>query len=90
MSIETKLLLLAVAAIGYCLVLGVMRVLGAWCDHHLSRHDLIVESKRRRLEYRIALAERDRAHAGGDVIVDAADDAEAKDLDAEPIYAEAA
>lgn len=51
----TCLLLLAAA-----LVYAVLRVVGAWYDHHVSRHDLIAESKRRRLAYLKSLADRER------------------------------
>jgi hypothetical protein len=61
MPVETKLLLALSVAAAAGLVIAVMRVLGAWADHHISRHDLIVESKRRRLEYYQAVAERQNA-----------------------------
>ncbi|MFN3168981.1 MAG: hypothetical protein ACE37H_18185 [Phycisphaeraceae bacterium] len=61
MAVETKLLIAFFVAVGAGLVIAVMRVLGAWADHHISRHDLVVESKRRRLEYFSAVAERQNA-----------------------------
>jgi hypothetical protein len=60
MSVETKLMLMCLLLLAAAFVYGVMKVLGAWVEHHLTRHDLIVESKQRRIDYRRALAERDR------------------------------
>ena len=60
MPLETKLMLFCLIALAVGLVFGVLKVTGAWYEHHVSRHDLIAESKRRRNEYRRALAERDR------------------------------
>ena len=58
MSLETKLMIGCFVALAAALVLAVTKVLGAWTDHHVSRHDLIVESRRRRLAYFNAVAER--------------------------------
>ena len=61
MALETKLLIACFAALAAALVFAVTRVLGAWSEHHIVRHDLIVESKRQRLAYYNAIAERQRA-----------------------------
>ncbi|MGB0767742.1 MAG: hypothetical protein ACPGYV_08520 [Phycisphaeraceae bacterium] len=61
MSIETKLLLTCLGLLGFGLVLAVTRVLGAWTEHHVSRHNLIVESKQRRYDYLKAVYDRDQA-----------------------------
>lgn len=61
MGIETKLLLACLLLLGTALVHAVLRVSGAWYEHHVTRHDLVAESKRRRYEYLKALADRDRA-----------------------------
>lgn len=61
MPLQTKLLIVFFVVLIAGLVTAVMRVLGAWADHHISRHDLIVESKRRRLEYFSAVAQRQDA-----------------------------
>lgn len=61
MAIETNLLVIGLCIIGGALVLGVMRVLDAWTDHHLARHDLIRASKTKRLEYLRSLAELEAA-----------------------------
>lgn len=58
MSVETKLLLICCVAGASALVYAVTRVLGTWFEHHIQRHDLIVASKQKRLEYYKALAER--------------------------------
>ena len=60
MTVETKMLLTGLMLLGVVLVYGVLKVLGAWFEHHVARHDLVAESKRRRVEYLRALAERDR------------------------------
>lgn len=60
MMIETKLLLIGLGVIAAMLVLGVTRVLGAWSEHHIVRHDLVRASKSKRLAYFRSLAERDR------------------------------
>lgn len=60
MTVETKVMLICLTLLGLALVYGVLRVTGAWFEHHVARHDLIAESKRRRVEYLRALAERDR------------------------------
>ena len=59
MTVETKLLIISFIAGASTLVYVVTRVLGTWFDHHLERHNLIVASKLRRLEYYQALAARD-------------------------------
>lgn len=58
MTFGTKLMLLALAVIGFALVTAVMRVLGNWSDQAIRKHDLIVESRQRRFAYYDALAER--------------------------------
>ena len=58
MDLSTKLLAVGVIASLGIFVAVVLRVLGAWSNYHIRRHDLIVESKRRRLEYFRAVAER--------------------------------
>lgn len=84
MPLETKVLLACFVVIAAGLVLAVTRVLGAWADHHISRHDLIVESKRRRLEYFNAVAERENAfdsdqqQDGNDSVIIEDDDAFAR------------
>ena len=60
MPLETKLMLFCLIALAMGLVFGVLKVAGAWYEHHVSRHDLVVESKRRRIAYLKALAERER------------------------------
>ena len=60
MPLDTKLTLFCLIALAVGLVFGVLKVAGAWYEHHMSRHDLIVESKRRRIAYLKALAERER------------------------------
>ena len=42
----------------FILITAVLGTLAKWTHHHTSRHQLIVESKRRRAEYLKALAER--------------------------------
>ena len=59
MPLETKLMLFCLIALAMGLVFGVLKVAGAWYEHHVSRHDLVVESKRRRIAYLKALAERE-------------------------------
>jgi|GEM_PF-2351396 len=66
MPLETKLMLLCLAVLAVGLVLSVTRVLGAWAEHHISRHDLIVESRQRRHEYLKAMHERDQEMMGGE------------------------
>ena len=90
MSIETKLLVTCIVLLASALIYAVLKVTGAWYDHHVSRHDLIAESKRRRYAYLRALAERDREimeanaiEAEGSIVID---DDEAGDV----VYAEAA
>ncbi|MEM6258523.1 MAG: hypothetical protein AAGI37_09455 [Planctomycetota bacterium] len=60
MTVETKLVLICLTLLAAAFVVGVLKVVGAWVEHHTSRHDLIVESKRRRVEYKRAVAERER------------------------------
>ena len=60
MDEQTKITLLCLTLLGLTLVIGVLRVLGAWYDHHVTRHNLIVESKQRRYDYFKAIAERER------------------------------
>ena len=60
MTIETKLLLTCLVIFAAGLAYAVLRVSGAWFEHHISRHDLIAESKRRRFAYLKAIADRDR------------------------------
>lgn len=58
MDMPTKLLALGLIVTAGTLVTVVLRILGAWTDHHIRRHDLIAESKRRRLDYFRAVAQR--------------------------------
>ena len=58
MTFGTKLLIFALLAIGYTLVTAIFRILGSWSDHAISRHDLIVESRKLRSEYFDAVADR--------------------------------
>eukprot|EP00752_Nemacystus_decipiens_P016829 g15061.t1 len=60
MDPQAKIMLLCFSLLGLALVLGVLRVMGAWYEHHVSRHDLIVESKQRRYDYLKAVADRER------------------------------
>lgn len=60
MAIETKLLVTCLVLFAAALVYAVLRVSGAWYEHHVTRHDLIAESTRRRLDYLKAIADRDR------------------------------
>lgn len=60
MDVQTKLMLICLGVLGFTLVFGVLRVTAAWFEHHVSRHDLIVESKLRRYNYLKAIADRDR------------------------------
>lgn len=61
MLLETKLLIACFVVLAAAFVWAVMKVLGAWADHHISRHDLIVESRRMRLAYFNSVAERQAA-----------------------------
>ena len=61
MAIETKLMIICLLALGAALVYGVLKVTSAWYEHHVSRHDLIAESTRRRHAYLKAIADRERA-----------------------------
>jgi hypothetical protein len=77
MAIETKLMIFCLLALGVALVYGVLKVTSAWHEHHVSRHDLIAESKRLRYAYLKAIADRDRemlamqeAEGEGSVIID--------------------
>lgn len=76
MSTETKLMLAVAAVLVYALAYAFTRVLSAWSEHHLSRHDLIVASKQRRLDYLRAVAERrqleeaEEAEGNDTVIID--------------------
>lgn len=60
MAIETKLMIFCLLALGAALVYGVLKMSSAWYEHHISRHDLVAESKRRRFAYLKAIADRDR------------------------------
>lgn len=60
MSFETKLMLICLTALAAIFVYGVLRVVSAWYENNISRHDLIVESKRRRYEYLKAITDRER------------------------------
>ncbi|MBX2851161.1 MAG: hypothetical protein KTR15_05390 [Phycisphaeraceae bacterium] len=64
MAIETKLMMICLLALAAALVYGVLKVLGAWYEQSLARHDLVVESKRRRYAYFKALADREREIQG--------------------------
>lgn len=66
----TKLLALGLIATAGTLITVVLRVLGAWTDHHIRRHDLIAESKRRRLDYFRAIAERQNGSSDSVELVD--------------------
>lgn len=46
------LLWLALAVLGYVLVTGVLYALAEDVQHQRERHDLVVEARRRRIEYR--------------------------------------
>jgi len=70
MSVETKLVLICMAAVAGAFVLAYFRVLGTWCEHHIQRHDLIVRSKQKRLDYYKALAERNKAAVEEAVVVE--------------------
>ena len=65
MDLETRMLVICLTALAVGFVMGVTKVLGAWAEHHISRHDLIVESKQRRIAYFNAVAER-RGELNGD------------------------
>ena len=58
MDLPTKLIILGLIGSAGVFVTVTLRVLGAWSNYHIRRHDLIAESKRRRLEYFRAVAER--------------------------------
>ena len=60
MSVETKLMLTCLTALAALLVYGVLRVITAWYEHNIAKHDLIVNSKQRRYDYLKAIADRDR------------------------------
>ncbi|MCC6681107.1 MAG: hypothetical protein IT445_09425 [Phycisphaeraceae bacterium] len=62
-SVQAQLTALVLAVLIYALVLAVLRVLGARVRLTLARHDLLVESKRRRLEFERQLAAMRRAEA---------------------------
>ena len=66
MQPETKILFLCLATLAACLVLAITKVLGAWADHHITRHDLVVESKQKRLDYYNAVADMMHDAAQGD------------------------
>lgn len=86
MPIETKLMLTCLIALAAGLVYAVLKMTSAWYEHHVTRHDLIAESKRRRLEYLKAIAERDRE-------LQALEEAELEDAvieEEEPVLAQAA
>jgi len=77
MTVESKLLVTCLVLLGVALVYAVLKMTSVWYDHHVSRHDLIAESKRRRFAYLKALADRDRAlaqaqaaEAGASVIIE--------------------
>jgi len=85
MPLETKLILMVAVALACTLAYAVLRVLCVWSEHHITRHDLIVESRRRRSKYFSAVAKRNRhGDHGGNVIID--DDEE----DGEEVFAEPA
>ena len=60
MDPQTKIVLLCLTLMGLALVVGVLRVVGAWYDHHISRHDLVVQTKLQRYNYLKAIADRER------------------------------
>ena len=64
MPLETKLLIASIVVIAAGFVLAVTRVLGAWIENNTVRHDLIANSKRKRLEYMRSVAEREHAISG--------------------------
>jgi len=73
-----QLLLLALGVLGYALVLAVLRTLGSRVSLVLTRHDLLVESKRRRIAFHRELeARRNGESADSDVMID---DAETSDV----------
>ena len=45
---------LTLGLLAFALVTAVMGTLGAWTHHHVDRHRLIVESKKRRLAHQAA------------------------------------
>ena len=63
MDTNTKLLLISLFAIAVSFVYVFTRVLAVWCEHHLTRHNLVVASKNKRNAYYLALAEREAAYA---------------------------
>lgn len=66
-----QLLVLVIGLMGYALVLAVLRTLSARVSLVLARHDLLAESKRRRLEFmREAEARRQMEDGGAAVIAD--------------------
>lgn len=74
-----QLIAIVVGLLGYALVLAVLRTLSGRVDLVLTRHDLLVESKRRRIAFH---AEQEARRNGetdtGDVIVE--DDGEQYDV----------
>ena len=87
MDPKTKVMLFFLMLIGLAFTVGVLRVIGAWYAYHVKRHDLIVQSKRKRYDYFKAVADREREAMGmqesealGSVIIE----------DEEPTLAQAA
>jgi len=69
MTFQTKLLMMALTLLAGGFALAYLRVLGAWANHHVSRHDLIAASRRRRNDYLKSLAEREQMHMGGNASI---------------------
>lgn len=60
MDVQTKLMLICLTLLGLSLVIGVLKVSGAWFDHHVRRHDLIAQSKQRRYDFLKAKYDREQ------------------------------
>ena len=67
---EQRILILVLLAIGYSLVVRVLRILGVWSNVQINRHDLVVESNRRRLEYVDSLIQRQNSASNVDIVED--------------------
>lgn len=89
MATDTKLLFICFAAGAFALVYVISRVLGTWHAHHLERHNLVVQSKRRRLEYQALLDARENPEASVEIEQEQGD-VLAAPFDSEPAMAQAA
>ena len=67
---ELRILIIVLLAIGYSLVVRVLRILGVWSNVQISRHDLVVASNRRRLEYVDSLIQRQNSTSNVDIVED--------------------